>query len=203
MPDPQPLVWVVRHGQTEWSRDGRHTSRTDLDLTPLGREEATALRPALANVAFGLILCSPRRRAARTAELAGLGPVEVTDDLAEWDYGDLEGRTTPDIQTDLPGWSIWTGPWPGGESRADVATRADRLIHRVRASGAANVALVGHGHFSRVIAARWVGEDVAVGRWLDLDTATLSQLGWDRGIPVLKRWNAPVAPTEDQSVGKD
>jgi probable phosphoglycerate mutase len=191
MIEASPLVWVVRHGETEWSRDGRHTSRTDLELTLVGEAEAAALRPSLADVAFDLVLCSPRRRAQETARLAGLPPFEITGDLAEWDYGDLEGRTTADIQEDLPGWSIWAGPWPGGESAAAVALRADRLIERIRASRASSVALVGHGHFSRVIAARWVDEPVASGRWLFLDTATVSQLGWDRGEPVIRRWNAP------------
>jgi broad specificity phosphatase PhoE len=184
---------LVRHGETEWSRSGRHTSRTDLDLTPLGEAQALALGPALARADLDLVVCSPRLRAERTAELAGLVPFVVLDDLREWDYGELEGMTTPEIQRILPGWSVWRGPWPGGESDKDVAARADRVIEEVVASGAERVALVGHGHFSRVLAARWVGEDVSVGGWLDLDTGTLSQLGWDRGRRVLRGWNMPAA----------
>lgn len=188
----EPDVWVVRHGQTRWSRDGRHTGRTDIDLTAEGEAQAAALAPFVRKQELDLILCSPRVRAQRTAELAGLVPYEVTDDLQEWDYGDFEGRTTPDIHRDLPGWSIWDGPWRGGETAADVSVRADRLIRRVRSAGAVRVALVGHGHFSRVFAARWVGADITAGRWLELDTATWSELGWDRGTPVISHWNVPV-----------
>lgn len=188
---PGPLVWLLRHGQTEWSRDGRHTSRTDLPLTPAGEDQARALAPAVSSFGVDLVLCSPRQRARATAQLAGLTDFEVTDDLQEWDYGDLEGRTTPDIRAELPGWSIWQGPWPDGETSAEVAARADRLIARVRGSGVSRVALVGHGHFSRVIGARWVGAPVAAGEWLEFDTASWSRLGWDRGTAVLDHWNVP------------
>lgn len=188
----EPIVWVVRHGQTVWSRDGRHTGRTDIDLTGEGERQAAALAPYFASVPLDLVLCSPRVRAQRTAGLAGLTPYEVTDDLQEWDYGDFEGRTTSDIHSEIPDWSIWTGPWRHGETATDVAARADRLIDRIRRAGVDHVAVVGHGHFSRVLAARWVGTGVGAGRWLDLDTATWSQLGWDRGTPVLRHWNVPV-----------
>jgi broad specificity phosphatase PhoE len=191
MSDDAPVVWVVRHGETEWSRSGQHTSRTDLDLTENGEEQARALRPVLVKAGIELTFCSPRRRARQTAELAGLAPVTITDDLAEWDYGELEGLKTADIQKKLPGWTIWEGPWPGGETAADVSRRADRLIEEVLSSGAERVALVGHGHFSRVVTARWVGADVTVGQWLDLDTATVSQLGWSHGERVLRQWNVP------------
>jgi broad specificity phosphatase PhoE len=191
---PEPLVWVVRHGETEWSRAGRHTSRTDLELTERGEQEAFALRAALDGVRFDRVLCSPLRRAQRTAQLAGLEPYTVDPDLREWDYGAMEGRTTVEIREDLPGWSIWDGPWADGETAEDVAARADRLLAGIIARGGSNVALVGHGHFSRVTAARWVGAPVPVGRWLDLDTATTSQLGWDRHQPVLRRWNSPAPP---------
>lgn len=187
----EPEVWLFRHGQTVWSRDGRHTGRTDIDLTGTGEEQAAILAPVVRGLDLDLVLCSPRVRAQRTAELAGLVPYEVTDDLQEWDYGALEGRTTADIRHDIPAWSIWDGPWPEGETAGEVAGRADRLIARVRGSGAARVALVGHGHFSRVTAARWVGSDVESGRWLTLDTGTWSQLGWDRGTPVICHWNVP------------
>lgn len=190
----EPLVWLFRHGQTEWSRDGRHTGRTDLPLTEVGETQAAALGPTVSRIGVELVLCSPRVRARRTAELAGLVPYEVTDDLQEWDYGDFEGRTTPDIHSVVPGWSIWDGPWCAGETATDVTRRADRLIDRVRRCGAGRVALVGHGHFSRVTAARWVGTEAAAGRWLALDTATWSELGWDRGTPVVSHWNVPVDP---------
>ena len=189
-----PLVWLVRHGETEWSRTGRHTSRTEVDLTPAGEAEALSLQPVLAGANLDLVLCSPRLRARRTAEIAGLVPFVVWEDLQEWDYGDLEGLTTAEIQERLPGWSIWSGPWPGGETADDVAARADRVIENVLASGASRVGLVGHGHFSRVVAARWVAEDVSVGRWLDLDTGTVSQLGWYRSSPVLCCWNVARHP---------
>jgi probable phosphoglycerate mutase len=185
-------VWLVRHGETEWSRDGRHTGRTEVELTPAGVEQARALAPWAASMRFDRVLCSPRRRAQRTAELAGLVPFEVVEDLHEWDYGDLEGLTTIQIRQRFPGWTIWSGPWPGGETAADVAGRADRLLSRVRASGAVRVALVGHGHFSRALGARWAEASVEVGQWLEFDTACWSQLGWDRGVRVLSHWNVPV-----------
>ena len=135
------------------------------------------------------MLCSPRRRAWHTAELAGLVPFQIDDDLVEWDYGELEGLTTPQIRRTYPPWSIWDGPWPGGETAADVAARADRVIQGLLASDAKQIALVGHGHFSRVLAARWVGAEVTAGRWLILDTATWSALGWATGERVLRHWN--------------
>ncbi len=187
----QPTVWIMRHGETEWSRTGQHTSRTDLTLLREGELQALGLRPFVGGAGIDLVLCSPRARARHTAELAGLVPYLITDDLQEWDYGELEGLTTPEIRGRLPGWSIWTGPWPGGETAADVAARADRLLTMVLESGAAQVALVGHGHFSRVLAARWLRADVSAGKWLDLDTATVSELGWVRGDQVLRRWNVP------------
>jgi probable phosphoglycerate mutase len=191
-----PDVWVLRHCETEWSLDGKHTSRTEVDLTAAGVAEARALRPAVDRLGIELTLCSPRRRARRTAELAGLVPFEVTEDLREWDYGEFEGQTTPEIRMQYPEWTIWDGPWPGGETAAEVAARADRLIERVRGERAKRVALVGHGHFSRVVAARWVTEKVDVGRWLNLDTGAVSQLGWYREDPVLKHWNVPVSPDD-------
>ena len=186
-----PEVWLIRHGQTEWSASGRHTGRTDLELTPEGEDQARALVPVLSRIDFDLVLCSPRRRAQRTAELAGLKSFEIDDDLQEWDYGDLEGLTTPQIHQRYPSWSIWDGPWPGGETAPEVTGRADRLLARVRGRAVPRVALVGHGHFSRVTGARWVGADVTVGRWLELDTASWSRLGWDRGVATLAHWNVP------------
>ncbi len=189
----EPALWVVRHGQTEWSRDGRHTGRTDIELTGEGELQASALEGFAAALAPQRVLVSPRSRALRTAELARLVPFEVVPDLAEWDYGDLEGLTTVEIQAELPGWSIWDGPWPGGETAADVSARADRVIALVRSGAAERVIAVGHGHFSRVLAARWVGAPVSAGRWLELDTAAWSKLGWDRATPMLSHWNVPAA----------
>jgi len=190
----------MRHGETEWSRSGQHTSRTDLPLTSEGERQATELGEVVRSLrgghGFDLVLCSPMMRARRTAELAGLcgadGSVrhfEVDPDLCEWDYGELEGRVTREIRGQYPGWSIWGGPWPGGESASSVTERADRVIARVVDSAASSVALVGHGHFSRALAGRWVGDGIGVGRWLELDTASVSELGWSRGERVLRRWN--------------
>jgi broad specificity phosphatase PhoE len=185
----QPEIWVVRHGETEWSRDGQHTSRTDIDLTPKGEEQARALGAVLAGAGFDLVLSSPMLRSRRTAELVGLDRAEEDPDLREWDYGDLEGRTTVEIQGDLPGWTIWKGPWPGGETAEAVGRRADRVVRSLLASGASKVAVFSHGHFIRVLAARWVGASVGTGEWLDLDTASLSKLGWYRRDRVLRLWN--------------
>jgi broad specificity phosphatase PhoE len=187
----EPTVWIIRHGETEWSQTGQHTSRTDLTLLRDGELQALGLRSFVAGAGIDLVLCSPRARARHTAELAGLVPYLIADDLQEWDYGELEGLTTPEIGRRLPAWSIWNGPWPGGETAADVAARADRLLSMVLESGATQVALVGHGHFSRVLAARWLGADASAGKWLHLDTATISELGWFRGDQVLRRWNVP------------
>jgi broad specificity phosphatase PhoE len=184
-----PEVWVVRHGETEWSRSGRHTSLTDVDLTEAGEEQAEALGSLLRPADFGLVLSSPMLRSRRTAELAGFGNFEVDPDLLEWDYGDLEGRTTAEIQNDFPGWSIWKGPWPGGETDRAVGERADRVVASLLSSAASKVAVFSHGHFIRVLAARWVGAGIGTGEWLDLDTAAVSKLGWYRSDRVLRLWN--------------
>ena len=182
-------VWLVRHGETEWSRDGLHTSVTDLPLTPRGEEQAAALRDRLAAVSFDRVVCSPLARARRTAELAGFDDYEVDDDLHEWRYGDYEGVSTPQIREDVPGWTVWTHPVLGGESGDDVAARTDRALDRCRRRGGRTL-LVAHGHLLRVLAARWVDEPYAFGRHLQLDTGTVSVLGDDRGSPVLLRWNS-------------
>ena len=189
----RPRARLVRHGETEWSANGRHTSFTDLPLTPEGEKKAAALGPVLGG-ARGLVLTSPLQRARRTAELAGLTPYEVDDDLREWNYGDLEGRLTTDIQRDYPGWSIWTGPWPGGEDAATVSARADRVVARVLAEAADTiVTLVAHGHFLRALAARWLGADVTAGRRLALGTGSISCLGWEHDYRVIERWNLAVS----------
>ena len=185
-------VWLVRHGETEWSRDGRHTSTTDLPLTDEGRAVAESLRARIGDrggPAFSLVLTSPRQRARETARLAGHGDAEVDDDLAEWNYGDLEGRTTEEIRTTYAGWSIWTGPVPGGESAQQVSARLDRVVARCRAAEG-RVLLFGHGHSLRALGARWLELPVADGRHLRLDTATVSALGWERETPVVLHWNS-------------
>ncbi|MCW2767121.1 MAG: Phosphoglycerate mutase [Nocardioides sp.] len=181
-------LWLVRHGQTEWSRDGRHTSTTDLPLLPEGEEVALGLRARLAEPDFALVLTSPRLRARRTAELTGFADAEQAEDLAEWAYGDYEGITTDEIRKSVPGWTVWTHPSPGGESAADVARRLDRVVERVRATDGP-VLVFGHGHSLRVLAARWLGLPGTDGRLLRLDTATVSVLGYERGTAVVLRWN--------------
>src|SRR5690349_6393957 len=154
-PDPAEL-WLVRHGATEWSVAGRHTSVTDLPLLPEGERTATALRGRLAAVDFRLVLTSPRQRARHTAELTGFADAEVTDDLAEWAYGDYEGLTTAQIRESVPGWTVWTHPSPGGESADQVADRCDRVVARARQTPGRTMAFA-HGHLLRVLAARWLG----------------------------------------------
>ncbi len=186
-------LWIVRHGETEWSRDGKHTSTTDLDLTEEGADVARGLArrldEAVGTEGFDLVLSSPRLRAVRTAELAGFADVETTEDLVEWDYGDYEGLTTPEIRETVPGWTVWSHACPGGEDAAQVATRLDRVVERVRDRGGRAI-VFSHGHASRVLAARWLGLEATDGRHFVLGTATLSTLGWERESPAVARWNA-------------
>jgi probable phosphoglycerate mutase len=200
-------IMLVRHGETEWSRANRHTSYTDLVLTPDGERQAEALAPALAGRSFQAVLSSPRRRALRTAELAGLPVTAVDDGLVEWNYGEYEGLTTAEIQRTRPDWNLWIHGCPGGESPEQVGARVDAVLARVRpllaaddlapATGAVapaggDVALVAHGHLLRVVGARWVGLPPSAGGLLRLDTATLSALGYEHDRPVIVRWNSPV-----------
>lgn len=182
-------VWLVRHGATEWSEAGRHTSTTDLPLLPAGEESARAVAPRLEEHDFALVLTSPRLRARRTAELAGFPDAEVDTDLVEWAYGDYEGVTTDQIREQVPGWTVWTEPCPGGETADDVATRLDRVLARC-AEVSGDCLLFGHGHALRALSARWLGQPVAAGRLLRLDTGTLSVLGHEREQAVVLRWNA-------------
>jgi probable phosphoglycerate mutase len=183
-------VLLVRHGETEWSRDHRHTSVTDLALTHEGERQAKALAPVLARHRFAGVFSSPRQRARRTAELAGLTVTAIDDDLAEWNYGEYEGRTTAQIRRSRPDWSLWTDGAPGGESPAQISARIDRLLDRVRPLVAAgDVALVGHGHALRVVGARWIGLPPSAGGLLHLDTATLSTLGHEHGREAIMHWN--------------
>jgi broad specificity phosphatase PhoE len=188
---PQPVerqLWLVRHGATDWAESGRHTGRTDVPLNETGREQAVTLGDRLRGRRFGLVLTSPLSRASDTARLAGFLDAEVDDDLSEWDYGDVEGMRTDEIRERLPGWTIWRGPWSGGEAIEDVAARADRVLARAR-SVDDDVLLFSHGHLLRVLAARWLRLEPAAGGMLALSTATISLLGWERETPVIERWN--------------
>ena len=182
-------LWLVRHGETEWSRDGRHTSTTDLDLTEKGVEVARTLRDRLCDTSFDLVLSSPRTRALRTAELAGFEDVEVEDGLVEWDYGEYEGITTAEIRETVPDWTVWTHPTPAGETNQQVSDRLDRVVARARETGG-RVLAFGHGHSLRALTARWIEQPVAEGRFFKLDTATISTLGYERDFPVVLRWNS-------------
>ena len=186
-------VWLIRHGETEWSRTGRHTGLTDLPLTEAGRRAAKLLGPVLARESFGLVLTSPLKRARETCELAGLGEQAGVDaDLVEWNYGEYEGLTAAEIRRRAPGWLVFTDGAPGGERPGDISGRVDRVISRVRnASG--NVAIFAHGHVLRSLAARWLGWPVAAGQHLLLDTGTVNILSVYRESPAIRRWNAPVS----------
>jgi probable phosphoglycerate mutase len=185
-------IFLVRHGETEWSLAGRHTSRTDLPLTEAGEQRACELAAWLRDTGFSRVFTSPRQRAQRTCELAGLGPVAgIEPDLAEWDYGDYEGRHSTDILSAHPGWDLFRDGCPGGETPALVSARADRLIARLRQLEG-NVALFTHGHFGRVLGARWIGLPVTAARHFLLGTASLSVLGHEHdqaGQPAIVRWN--------------
>lgn len=189
--DREHQVWLVRHGETAWSRDGRHTGATDVPLTSVGRDQAKRLGARLGHRRFVLVVTSPRSRASETAALAGFGDVAVTEpDLVEWDYGALEGRRSVEIVADYPGWTIWSGPWPGGETVDEVTARADRVLARCDALEVEGDALLfGHGHMLRVLAARWLGLPGSSGGLFGLSTATVSVLGWDHGRPVIETWN--------------
>jgi broad specificity phosphatase PhoE len=182
-----PELWLVRHGETEWSRSGKHTSTTDLPLTERGEEVARSLTDRLAEVPFDLVLSSPRQRALRTAELTGFPDVTTDEDLVEWGYGDYEGVTTEEIRESVPGWTVWSHPTPGGETPEQVTARLDRVLERVREHD--RVLAFGHGHALRALVARWIGRPVTEGRLFVLDTATVSVLGYERETPVVVRWN--------------
>ena len=186
---PRPHLVVVRHGETEWSRVGRHTGRTDLPLTDAGDEAARLLAHRLAHRTFAEVWCSPLQRARRTAELAGYaGQATFDPDLMEWDYGDDEGRTTGEIQGERPGWQIWRDGPKGGERLSQVAARADRVIGRALAADG-DVLIFAHGHLLDVLAARWVGVHPELGRIFYLDPATVSRLGWHHETRVIQEWN--------------
>lgn len=181
-------IWLVRHGETEWTRSGQHTGSTDIPLTDHGRVEAADLAPLLAGDRFVLTLSSPMSRARETARLARVPEPEIAVDLCELGYGEYEGRTTADIRRTNAGWSVWDDDAPGGERLADAAVRCRRVIERAEAAGG-DVALFGHGHIFRILAATWLGLDPAGGRLLALSPASVSILGHERETRVLDLWN--------------
>jgi probable phosphoglycerate mutase len=182
-------LWLIRHGETEWSRSGQHTGRTDIPLTVQGERQAVLLGRRLAERKFALVLTSPLRRARETCRLAGYGgAARDAADLMEWDYGAYEGRTTAQIREEVPGWSIWKGGVPGGESADQVGARCDRVI-ACCADVDGDVALFAHGHVLRIMAARWLGVTATGGRYFALDTASLSVLGHEHEARVIRNWN--------------
>lgn len=186
-----PVTYLARHGETAWSATGRHTGRTDLPLTERGERNAQRLRERLAGLVFAKVLTSPLQRAARTCQLAGFGALaEVDPDLVEWNYGDYEGLRIADIRAKRPGWDLFRDGAPNGESPADVAERADRVLNRVRAIKG-NVLIFSSGHFLRVFAARWLDLEPLIGKYLMLDTASLSALTYEHELcdPAIRFWN--------------
>lgn len=189
MDERRPDIWIVRHGETDWSRRGLHTGRTDAPLTAAGEREAIALRRRFGGRRFALVLSSPLSRARETCRLAGYGDVaQVENDLREWDYGVYEGRTTAEIQRETPGWTIWEGEVPGGETAVEVGCRADRVIRQATEAGG-DVALFAHGHLLRVLAARWLGLGPTEGRLFALWTSSIGVLGYERDVRVIRAWN--------------
>jgi broad specificity phosphatase PhoE len=187
----RPEIWLARHGATEWSRAMRHTGRTDIELTQRGREQAQGLRRGLEGREFARVITSPLSRAVETCALAGLGDgAERSDVLLEWDYGEYEGLTTPQIRERRPGWVLWRDGCPGGEAAVDVGARVDPLVAGLRETDG-DVALFAHGHVLRVLAARWLGLEPQYGALLALATGTLSALGWEHETAVVRCWNVP------------
>ena len=186
-----PIVYLARHGETAWTLSGQHTGLTDLPLTERGERNASRLAERLRGVTFAKVLTSPLQRATRTCELAGFGAVaEIDRDLLEWNYGAYEGRLTTDIHKERPEWQLFRDGCPGGESPNEVGVRADRVVKRVRAV-TGDVLLFSSGHFLRVLAARWLGLDAAMGRYFLLSTASLSALGYEHNLsqPVIRLWD--------------
>jgi probable phosphoglycerate mutase len=191
-----PVVYLARHGETAWSLSGQHTGRTDLPLTERGERQARALGERLRGASFVKVFTSPSQRARRTAELAGFGSLAETDpDLAEWDYGQYEGRRTAEILAERPGWFLFRDGAPGGETPEQVAARADPVIQRIRAIGG-NVLIFSSAHILRVLAARWLGLEAAGGRYFVLGTSSLSILGYEHDLaePVIRLWNETHQP---------
>ena len=192
MEDLEKKVYVIRHGETEWSLSGQHTGITDIPLTENGRKKAKLLQPLLMTQSFGLVLTSPLQRAKETCTLSGLGEqAEVEPNLMEWNYGDYEGLTSAQIHVTAPGWIVFNAGAPGGETPNDVAARADRVIARIR-SVKGDVALFAHGHILRALVARWLDLPATAGRNFLLGTGTLNILSYYRGYPAIQTWNAPL-----------
>lgn len=190
--EARPEVVLARHGETEWTLSGQHTSQTDIPLTEAGRRQAQRLAARLAGRRFAVVVTSPLQRAAETCRLAGYGDVaELCDDAVEWNYGAYEGRTTPEIRKSQPGWTLWTDGARGGEMAAQVGARADRVLARLLAADG-DALLFSHGHFLRVLAARWLDLSPRDGRLFALAPASVSVLGWERERRVLARWNDTV-----------
>jgi broad specificity phosphatase PhoE len=185
-------LWLIRHGETEWSLSGQHTSRTDIPLTEKGRERAEKLRDFLKGTTFNAVFVSPMQRARETCAIAGFADQAVVDDgLKEWDYGIYEGKTTPQIRAEVPNWSVWKDPIIGGETAEQVGQRADGVIARALAASPSggNVALFAHAHILRILAARWLTLEARGGRFFALGTGSVSVLGWEREIRVIESWN--------------
>jgi broad specificity phosphatase PhoE len=185
-------LWLIRHGETEWSLSGAHTSRTDIPLTDEGRRRAEKLKEYLKGTKFDAVFESPMQRARETCAIAGFGDQAVVENgLKEWDYGVYEGKTTKEIQTEIPGWSVWKDEIKGGETVDHVGERADGVIARALAAAPdrGKVALFAHAHILRILAARWIGLAADGGRLLALGTGSVSVLGWERETRVIERWN--------------
>ena len=189
-------LWLLRHGATEWALNGRHTGSTDLPLLPEGEEEARALAPILSRQQFAAVFSSPLQRARRTCELAGLGDrMQICEDIIEWNYGDYEGITTAAIRETVPKWTVWSHGCPDGEDSQQVEARCARAIRTALAvPGEGDVALFAHGHILRALAGTWLGLGAAAGQLLQLGTASVSVLGWERETRAIQRWNAPTNP---------
>jgi broad specificity phosphatase PhoE len=182
-------IWLVRHGETEWTKSGAHTGRTDIPLTENGRHEASQLARLLAGQDFSLVLTSPMQRAIETCRLSGCGPgARMDTNLREWDYGDYEGVSTADVQKTRPGWNLWKDGVPNGETVEEVGARADAVLRRITGAGS-DIALFAHGHLLRILTARWLGLTPDCGRLFALSTATVSRLGYEHETRVINRWN--------------
>jgi broad specificity phosphatase PhoE len=184
-------LWLARHGETEWTLSRQHTGVTDIPLTANGEEQARLLGNRLRDVEFDVVVSSPATRARRTADLAGFANFEIDEDFVEYNYGEYEGITTAEIRKTRPDWDLWRDGCPGGETTAETAARADRVIERIRSRGGEAALVFGHGHMSRVLSARWLGLDGTAGRYLIMQTATLSIIGVEHGHPAIRLWNDP------------
>ena len=186
-------LWLLRHGATEWAKNGRHTGSTDLPLLPEGEDEARQLEPALTSHSFAAVLSSPLQRAKRTCELSGLGQQRrILETLREWNYGDYEGITTPEIRKNIPNWTVWSHGCPNGENAEAMQKRCEQTIAIALAEpGEGDVALFAHGHVLRALTGTWLGLGAKGGRLFQLGTGTICILGFERGQRAIARWNAP------------